>query len=118
MKTKVLDRLPPMPDPRLDVAVHIALSTALRRSEILRLRVEELLAEDGQILKTVKVRRKGGKTQSIYLPDKLREKIAGFIGDRKTGWLLESTLRPGQQLSPTTLWLMWHQAQSKAGIPD
>jgi integrase/recombinase XerC len=116
MKIRVLENLPELKDSRLDLAVSIALSTGLRRTEILNLRAEDML-DQGAVKKMVRVRRKGAKFQTIYLPDKLREKITLFLGERKTGYLLTNGKHPEQRYPATSLCYDWHKAQTEAGIP-
>ena len=117
MKIRVLEHLPPISNPRLEMVVSIALSTGLRRAEILHLRIENMLDPTGKVLKSVRVRRKRDRLQNIYLPDKLREKITAFIGERKTGWLLTNGKHPEQRYPETSLTYDWHKAQTEAGIP-
>ena len=128
MKIRVLpdDLTLPIEDPRLALAVEIALTTALRESEILSLRIEDLMDGAGAIRQVIKVRVKGGRIERVYLPAGLRESIVAYImGPRwqeEKGWLFtgngfrRSPGIPVPKMSRSTLVYLWHKAQDKAGI--
>jgi integrase len=111
-------------DRRLKLAVDIALTTALRLSEILSL-MRENISENGQIKPVIPVVVKGGWARDVYLPESLRERIKEFIESDRDGWrgpLFQRTLCKSQHtgralaLPRVSLEWLWRHAQMDAGI--
>ena len=106
-------------DPRLLMALDVALETSLRRSEILSLRIEQLWNCQGPA-EYVTVRVKGGRRERVYIPLRLRESLQEFISLQRQGvnkgWLFVGSR--GGRLAPSSLWEMWRETQARAGIAD
>ena len=104
-------------EPKMQLIVNLALCTGLRLSEILRLRIEQIMV-NGKIKSTVRVRRKGGVDQDIGLP--IPEEIKAFLDYRTEGWLFigKSPRKFGDfaRLDRYTASKDWHKAQVQAGI--
>jgi integrase len=122
MKIRVLpdDLKIPIPDPSLSLAVEIALTTALRESEVLSLRVEQFAAG----AKVIEVKVKGGRFEPVYFPSRLLEAIKRFTRDHRRvdeGWLFVGRQNvadghPKPRMARSTLVWAWHEVQGAAGI--
>jgi integrase/recombinase XerC len=99
-------------DPDTDMAVSIALSTALRVSEICSIKAEDINRHDPDVPEprwTVNVKVKGrGRYRKVYL-GALARKIERYLDGRTTGRLVEGANRQ-------RLWRHWRRAQEKAGV--
>lgn len=85
----------------------------LRRDEARTLRVEDVvLGKRGSI----KVRRKGGKSQMLPLEGWPLEALRDAIGDRTEGWVFESKTRRGEHIYDARKALK--RAKDRAGIPE
>ena len=120
MKIRVIETLPPMTDPRLRLAVCLGMETALRISEITSLKIEDLINDQAEVNRLVRVRVKGkikGKPrfENVYLTERARAEVKEFIGEQRSGWLLQGL--HGSRLNRTSLLILWKQAQEVAGWP-
>jgi integrase/recombinase XerD len=71
------DRLSPMERAVLAKAVMLVLVTeAVRRCELLGLRVQDVRADSGQLVIS---RGKGGKSHSVFLPEEAMEAVSGWL---------------------------------------
>lgn len=106
-------------DPRIRLIVDIALSTALRKSEILSLKRDNI-AEAHEVRQIIVVRVKGGHYREVYLPDGLRQAIKEFIERDRLGWrgpLFRGIQKEFEgQMARSTLEYLWKRAQKDSGI--
>lgn len=104
----------PLEDPDLALAVTIALSTALRVSEIVRLNAQDLLNGHG-VKQIIKVKVKGGRRERVYLTQGTRLAIEAYLDGRTEGPLF---IRNKRRWSRTRVWEAWHKAQVDAGVEE
>jgi len=132
MKIKVLpsDLKIQFKDKRLEMAVRIALSTALRISELLSLKIEDITYWEGDKLRVksvikVKVKNTSKKVQNryeeVYLPVKLREAILDYIVNflgRTEGYLFSAHRHGKIPMSRKTLWRLWKDCLKENGVKE
>ncbi|MCS7216874.1 MAG: tyrosine-type recombinase/integrase [Candidatus Bipolaricaulota bacterium] len=102
--------------------LHVALDAGLRVSEIVNLRVGDLLLEPGHAALIVR-RGKGGKTRSVHIGEPLRQHLAEFLAWKRTVGEPTSPeaflfLSPrGGPLTRQAVWLMFKRYARWAGLP-
>ncbi len=120
--------------PRTHVAVQVLLATAVRASELLGLDVAQVGVADGS--RTIKVKRKGGHSETVPLPDRVAHDVDALIGDRKKGplfagdrgpwtyWqLLDAVVHAGraaginEQVTPHVCRTTWATLALGSGVP-
>jgi len=96
LKIKVLpDDFPTPTEPRLRLVYLIARATGLRESEIMHLRIEDVLDENGNVRPVVRVLGKRKKWAGVRWGPDLRRQTADYLAKHrpgvKQGWLFTST---------------------------
>lgn len=103
--------------------LHVALDAGLRVSEIVNLKVGDLLLEPGHGAIIVR-RGKGGKERSVHIGEPLRRHLLEFLEWKKlvgepTGAEDYLFLSPrGGPLTRQAVWLMFKRYAKKAGLPE
>ncbi|MBC7318890.1 tyrosine-type recombinase/integrase [Candidatus Bipolaricaulota bacterium] len=103
--------------------LHVALDAGLRVSEIVNLKVGDLLLEPGQAAIIVR-RGKGGKIRSVHIGEALRRHLLEFLEWKKLvgepvsedSYLFLSPR--GGPLTRQAVWLMFKRYAKKAGLPN
>lgn len=103
--------------------LHVALDAGLRVSEIVSLKVGDLLLEPGQAAIIVR-RGKGGKIRSVHIGEALRQHLLEFLEWKKLvgepvsedSYLFLSPR--GGPLTRQAVWLMFKRYAKKAGLPN
>ncbi len=102
--------------------LHVALDTGLRVSELVNLKVGDLLLDPGHAALIVR-RGKGGKTRSVYIGEPLRKHLWEFLEwKRLVGEPTDPDaflfLSPrGGPLTRQAVWLMFKRYARQAGLP-
>lgn len=103
--------------------LHVALDAGLRVSEIVNLKVGDLLLEPGHAAIIVR-RGKGGKIRSVHIGEALRRHLLEFLEWKKLvgepvsedSYLFLSPR--GGPLTRQAVWLMFKRYAKKAGLPN
>jgi len=103
--------------------LHVALDAGLRVSEIVNLRVGDLLLEPGQAALIVR-RGKGGKTRSVHIGEALRRHLSEFlewkclVGEPTSEDAFLFLSPRGRPLTRQAVWLMFKRYARLAGLPE
>lgn len=100
--------------PRERVAIHLLLTTGLRKSELLALDLSDFRPD----LSEVFVRGKGGKERLIPVPEQTREVLHAYLAERghEPGPVLPN--RDGRPMTSTTLQRIFTRVLKRAGLQD
>lgn len=103
--------------------LYIVLSVNLMRraGDVVRLRVGDVVAEDGSFREHVIIReQKTGKVARIYLNDACREALAEYLGGMDSyamsDWLFENFKRPGEHMTVDGMRRMLKRTAEKLGM--
>lgn len=100
--------------PETALAYKIAITTSLRVSEIVGLRIEQFVDR----MNFINIKVKGGRVCAVPFPDWLLDEIILFCGDRTVGWLFCQKKNYKKPWGRTYLSAEFKKAAVNAGLPN
>ncbi len=112
-------------NPHVELAYHMALQTALRRAELLNVKVSDLY-DSGVFISRQKIVVKGGKIKEFHITRNLQAKIEDYIKEHRpkggNDYLFPSTVgvyyKARRHISSRTLNRWWRETQERSGVLD